>query len=250
MKSTVHFVFLTALRDRLFVSLIGLMVLTFAAAVYLGSAAVAEKQAMTAVYVGGGARVILVLGLIVFTSFHVERLYETREIEALLSRAISRESFVFSYWLGIALLALIFILPLAGVVLYFSLTWQGAVYWLLGVALESLIVIAFVMFAALSLERAVPTVFVSTGFYALARLAGFFTGIASAGKQDGVNAVANPIIEAIGYIAPRLDLVGQTRWLVYGPEGFSVVAVIIIQAMIYVPLLLCAAMFDLRRKHF
>jgi ABC-type transport system involved in multi-copper enzyme maturation permease subunit len=159
MKPTIRYVFVTALRDRLFISLLGLMLLTFAGAAYLGSAAIAEKQAMTAVYVGGAARVILVFGLIIFTAFHIERLYETREIEALLSRAISRESFIFSYWLGMVGLVVVAMLPVAAVVAYFSLTLEGAVYWLAGVLLEGFIVVAFAMFAALTLERAIPTVF-------------------------------------------------------------------------------------------
>jgi len=250
MKPTIHFIVVTALRDRLFVSILGLLGLTFAIAAYLGGGAVIETQAMTVVYIGGAARVILALGLIVFTAFHVERLYDTREIEAILSRAISREAFVFSYWLAMALIALLFLTPVAATIFFFGLSQPGALYWSASVFLESLIIVAFGLFCALTFERAIPTIFATMGFYALARLVGFLTGIAVHGSQAGLNSVANPIMEGIGYVAPRLDLVGQTRWLVYGPESFDVFVLIGLQAAIYVPLLLCASMFDLRRKHF
>ena len=250
MKPTIRFVIVTALRDRLFVSLLGLLAVTFGIAIYRGGGALTEAQEMTVVYAAGSARVILVLGIIVFVAFHVERLYDTREIEAILSRSISRERFVLAYWVGLAVIAFLLAIPVFAVIAVFCLNQAGAIAWSISVFLETLVVLAFALFCALTMERAIPTIFATVGFYALARLISFFTGIAIHGTQLGLNRAANPVVEALSYVVPRLDLAGQTRWLVYGPESQLILGLIAAQAIVYVPLLLLAGMFDLRRKHF
>jgi ABC-type transport system involved in multi-copper enzyme maturation permease subunit len=243
-------VIVTALRDRLFASLLGLLAITFGISAYLGGGAIAEAKEMTIVYAAGSARVILVLGIIVFVAFHVERLYDTREIEALLSRAISREKFVVAYWMGLAVIAVLLTAPVIALIGIFGISGVGAAIWSVSVFFETLIVLAFALFCALTLERSIPTIFATVGFYALARLISFFTGIADHGTQLGMNKLANPMVDALSYMIPRLDLAGQTRWLVYGSESHFVTGMIVLQAVIYVPLLLLAAMFDLRRKSF
>ena len=250
MTPTIRFVVITALRDRLFASLLGLLLLAFSVSAFLGSSAIIEQREMTVVYAAGAARMIVVLGLIVFAAFHVERLYETREIEAILSRAISRGTFVLSYWIGLAAITFCFIAPVAVAVLCLGLSQSGAAYWVLTIVCESGIVLAFALFCALTLERAIPTIFVVTGFYGLARLIGFFAGIADHGAQDGVNRILNPVLHGIFYAVPRLDLFGQTRWLVYGAEGSNIIALCLLQTVIFVALLLAAAVYDLRNKHF
>jgi ABC-type transport system involved in multi-copper enzyme maturation permease subunit len=250
MTPTIRFVVTTALRDKLFISLMGVLVLVFSISVFLGSGAVAEEREMTVVYAAGASRVVIMLALIIFTAFHVERLYETREIEAILSRAISREQFIFSYWLGLCTIACCFIFPVSAATFFLGLSHEGAVYWSLSILFEALIILAFVFFCAVILERAIPTIFVAVGFYGLARLIGAFANMAAHGTQLGVNRVANPIIEGIFYAFPRLDLLGQTRWLVYGADARDVIGIVAVQAAIYVALLLAAAMFDLRHKHF
>lgn len=250
MGPTIRFVVFTALRDRLFASLIAVSVVAFGIAVFLGSAAVVEAQEMMAVYAAGGVRVILAMGLTVFVAFHVERLHESREIEAILSRAISREKFVAAYWLGVTATAAIIIVPIVAFVAWISPSHLGALWWGATIAMECVIVVAFALFAALIMERAIPAIFATAGFYALARLIGFFLGIATQGRQLGANAVANPIFEGIAFAVPRLDLMAQTQWLVYGWDDSRIIGVLAVQTLIYVALLLAAACFDLRRKHF
>ncbi len=250
MKPTIKFVLITALRDRLFVSLLALLALAFGISTYLGGGAVAEAEQMTVVYSAGAARVLVILGLTVFVAFHIERLYDTREIEAILSRSISRETFVVSYWLAMVCVALLVIVPAIVVISLFQLSPDGTIYWSATILLEGMIMVAFAIFCGMSMERAIPTIFATMGFYILARMVGFFTGIAAHGKQSGMNQVANPIMEYVGYLVPRLDLAGQTRWLVYGVDGSEKFTLIALQGIVYIVLLLSAAIFDLRRKHF
>ncbi len=250
MKPTIKYVVLTALRDRLLTSLLIVLLMAFGIAAFMGSTAVAESREMTAVYAAGASRVILVLGLTVFVAFHVEKLHESREIEALLSRAISRETLVFSYWVGVAAVAVLIVGVLSAAVIYISPSRVGAMFWCATLLMESLIIIAFALASALIMERAIPAIFATCAFYALGRLVGFFLSIAVHGRQSGGNSVANPIFEGIALMIPRLDLMGQTRWIVYGLDQAAISIILPVQCLVYSALLLLTAMFDLRRKHF
>jgi hypothetical protein len=250
MGPTVRFVIITALRDRLFVSLLSLLAVVFGIALYIGGGAIFEKSEMALVFAAGAARAALVLGVTVFVAFHVERIYDTREIEAILARRISRASFIVSYWLGLVVAAVLLALPVLVFVGIFHLSIVGALWWCASLILEACIMLAFGLFAAITLERAIPTIFATIGFYGLSRLVSFVFGIATHGDQSGLNAVANPLFQTIALFIPRLDLFCQTRWLVYGPDLGEPGWIIPLQFAIYVPFLLTMTIFDLRRKQF
>lgn len=250
MIATLKFVLLTALRDRLFAGLFTLVAVGFAMAIYLGDAALVEKGQATVVYAGGAARTILILGLVIFQAFHIQRLYETREIEAVLSRALSRERFIVAYWAGFAVVALLLAAPIIALVMLFQSSFEGAIWWAVSLVLEAFIVIAFAVFAGITMEKAVPAVFATMGFYALSRLMSFFLAISASTPAAGINAITVPLSDMMSLLVPRLDLFAQTRWLVYGPGEIDSMLVLVAQAGLYVSLLLFAAMFDLRRKRF
>jgi hypothetical protein len=250
MKPTIRLILLTALRDRLFVSVICLELIVLAISLYLGNALIFEAQATALTIAAGAARLGIVFGVTVFAAFHVERLYGTREIEAILSRTVSRGRFMLSYWIALVIAATLLALPILVFAAVFHLSAQGAIWWSATLILECCIVLAFALFASIILERAIPAIFATAGFYLLARLLNFLSGITSHGQQSGANEVANPLFETIALLAPRLDLFAQTRWLVYGPEAGEALFWLPLQTVIYVPLLLLAADIDLRRKEF
>lgn len=250
MIATLRFVLLTALRDRLFAGLFTMVALGFALAIYLGDAALVEKGQTTVVYAGGAARTLLILGLIIFQAFHVQRLYETREIEAILSRAISRDQFILAYWAGFALVAVLLALPIIAFVMLFQWSGQGTVWWSLSLIMECFVVVAFAIFAGITLERAVPAVFATVGFYVLSRLMSFFLSISESTPREGINVITVPLSDFVALLLPRLDLFSQTRWLVYGPGAQESLTLLVVQTLVFVPLLLLAATFDLRRKTF
>lgn len=250
MKPTVRLVLITALRDRLFASLLGLEAVVLAAALFVGDSLFFEAQASALVFAAGAARVAVILGVTVFVGFHIERLYDTREIEAILSRTISRGGFIASYWLGLIAVAAVFIFPVVCFLAVFHMSAVGAVWWSVNLILECGIVLAFAMCVGIILERAIPTVFATAAFYALARLVSFFLGIVVNGDLDQINRATNPVMVAVAMVIPRLDLFSQTNWLVYGLGPQDKFYVMPLQAALYVPLLLFMAAFDLRRKDF
>lgn len=250
MKPTIRFVVLTALRDRLFASLLGILLLVFGVSLYVGDGAIFEKNEMVITFGAGAARAALALGLTVFVAFHVERIYETREIEAILARSISRARFIVSYWAGMVVVATLLALPVLLFVGFFSYSAPGAAWWCASFMMECCVIVAFALFSAVTIERAIPTIFATLGFYGLSRLVGFVIGIATHGQQNGLNRIANPLIEGISLLLPRLDLFCQTRWLIYGPDEGEALHLMPIQAVIFVAFILAMTIFDLRRKQF
>jgi hypothetical protein len=250
MKPTIRFVVITALRDRLFASLLAILVLLFGVALYVGDSAVFEKGEMAVTFGAGGARAIMALGLTVFVAFHVERIHETREIEAILARRISRARFIIAYWAGMVVVASLLALPVLLFVGAFSLSPVGAAWWAASFVLECCVIVAFALFTAVTLERAIPTIFATLGFYGLSRLIGFVVGIATHGKQEGINSLANPLIKTISLFLPRLDLFCQTRWLIYGPDAGEALHLLPIGAVTFVVFVLMMTIFDLNRKEF
>src|SRR5690606_5582037 len=101
----------------------------------------------------------------------------------------------------------------------FTFSLPGAAWWCGSLVLEACIVIAFGLFTAITLERAIPTIFTTLGFYGLSRLVSFVLGIATHGEQSGINRITNPLFEFIALFIPRLDLFCQSRWLLYGVDA-------------------------------
>jgi hypothetical protein len=204
---------------------------------------------MAIVLAAGTGRLILVVGLTVFAAFHIQALLETREIEAILARSISRTGFVISYWLGLSLLAVILTTAFGLLIATATRFTPGAFLWAGTLLAECTIVLAVVLFAALMLERATSAVLFTLGFYALARLMGFFVGIREAVDPTVVMRVAQRALDFVLLFIPRLDLFAQTRWIVYEPIG-QTTRFIGLETPLFLALVLGASVFDLRRKQF
>jgi hypothetical protein len=122
--------------------------------------------------------------------------------------------------------------------------------WSISLTLEALIVLAFALFAGLTFERATTTAFVTLSFYFFARLIGFFLGIRQATPSAGTNQIINPMIDALGLVVPRLDLLAQTNWLVYGFDATAIMPFVLLQSAIFICLALAATAIDFHRKQF
>jgi hypothetical protein len=51
-------------------------------------------------------------------------------------------------------------------------------------------------------------------------------------------------------LMPRLDLMTQTSWLIYGPGDVIDYAFIVMQALVFIALVLIASIIDLVRREF
>lgn len=255
MRATFRYVLLTAVRDRFPVAIIVALLAVTAISMLLAGSTLTEGRQTGLAYAGEFFRISLVLGLVTFVSFHVRRLHETREIEAILTRPISRSAFVIAYYAAFAVLATVLALLTAPMLIgALGAHGNGLAEWEGSMVLESWIVCALALFCAMALESATAAVLISLGFYVLGRTAQFFLAIAQsgtgAGSSEEVNASTHDVMAVVASIMPRLDLFGQSRWLVYGPGGGWGLNILLLQTAIYVPLLLVATTRDLRVRQF
>lgn len=254
MFTNIRYIFLTAIRDKLFAGLLLALILAALIASAMGNTALLEPEQMTLTLAAASLRSILVVGLIVFVCFHLRTAFQSREIDVLLSRPITRSNLVFSYWLGFALLALLLWLPAVGIVAWDAIDFkQGFVMWSLSLLLELWLVVAIALFAGFTLKSAVSSVLASLGFYVLSRMIGFFVATAKSGvlfSDALINEGFRFAIRGVSIVIPRLDFFGKSEWLIYGIPKMDDVWLFILQASIFIPLLIVAAIIDFKRKEF
>jgi hypothetical protein len=254
MNSILKYILLTAVRDRLYVGLFIILLAALGISSLLGSASLVEKSQTTIVYLAGSARTIFAVGMILFVCFYVRKAFENREVEFVLSKSISRHSFIFAYLLGFILVALLVIVPLSLLLFFMKANLVGLLYWVLSLILESLIIITFSLLAALILKSAVSAVMASLGFYIISRMMGFFVLSVkipqSLSDFASTDRILHSTLKIISIVFPRLDLYGKSEWLIYGAVNLTDIYVIIAQSIIYIPLMIFMAFYDFNRKQF
>ena len=254
MRSTIRYVLITAMRDKLFLALlIALLAAAYLSSV-LGSTAMVETAQMTLTFTAASARVMIMVGLIVFIGFHMRNAFDAREIDVLLSRPISRSAVVISYWLGFAAVATCLVFP-AVIIVYLLgiLNVSGFMIWALSLLLESYLVVSIALFAALTASSGVGTVLSALALYTISRMMGFFILTLHSGllfHMKEINTGAEWILTGISTIVPRLDFFAKSHWLVYGPKSYDDLYLFLLQAAVFVPLLIIAAVIDFKRKQF
>lgn len=257
MNGIIRYILLTASRDMLSLSLIAVLGITYGLGVFIGGASLSEEKQTAYVIFAGLTRLTLALGMIVFVCFHVRRAFENREIEAFLSKKISRASFMFGYWVGFALLPVIPVC-FAGIAIAASGgDIAGTALWAASLLAEQWIIIGFATAAAFILSSTAAATLACAVFYMISRLFGFFVAVIRDRMEQGygfsknIEGYSEQALHGISMLLPRLDLYAKTHWLVYGLDNqHEALYFFIIQSFIYVPLLLCMALYDFRRRQF
>lgn len=250
-RPLVLYVLTAALRDRLVMAMIITLVVGTSLAVFLGSAAIAEKQQFAMVFAGAGLRLAGVLGLVLFTVFFIRRSFDARDVDFILSRPVSRVEFLLSYAAGLSLLAL-GMAAAQTLCLYIiggNLFGPSHISWAVSLAFENIVMVNAALFFSMILSSAATAATATAGFYILARLMGQLLGIIdSTGKGTFIYNLMEYILQAISAVMPRLDLMAQTSWLIYSQT--VEISSILLQAAIFTILIITAALIDLVRRQF
>ncbi len=254
MFSNIRYVLLTATRDRLFIGLlVGILSAAYISNI-LGSTAMLETQQMAIAFTAASARVIIMIGIIVFIGFHMRNAFDAKEIDVLLSRPISRTTLVLSYWVGFAAVATCLVLPTVALVGFIgTLNQTGFWLWSVSLLLESLLVVSVALFASLTMKSGVGTVLASLAIYSLSRMMGFFLVATKSGnvfEKHQINVGAQWLMDAISLVVPRLDFFAKSSWLIYGARSYEDAALVLMQAAVFIPLLVAACVIDFKRKQF
>ncbi len=249
---TTRYVLAAAVRDRLILSMLIIMALGGALAVFMGTAAYIEKYQFVLVFSAAGIRILTVLGLVLFCVFFIRRSFDNKDVDYLLSRPISRISFILSHALAFSIIAALLAVA-ALITIYFSAPITFGTHhliWGLSLFFELMIMANAALFFAMVLPSASTSAMVVFGLYILSRTIGILLGITASGlaslpMMKGLSVV----MKFVSTIIPRLDLMAQTNWLIYGVENVSVLF-ICAQGLIFSGLLITAAMVDLVRRQF
>ncbi len=266
------YVLTAAFRDKLIITLILMILLGGSVSVFLGSASVTEQQAFAVVFGAGGLRFLGVLGIVLFVSFHMRRAFESKEVEFLLSRPISRTTYMVSHAMAFLVLAVLVgaaITVAIGVVGRPEL--HGLLLWGLSVMIELAIMASASLFFSMVMSSAAGSALACLGLYVLARMIGTILGIANIGTGSIVVDLLGYVMEVIAIVIPRLDLLAQTSWLVYGAaeldnsvefmrnasafsqnfmQSVGVLGFVLLQGIVFTALLTTASVFDLLRRQF
>jgi hypothetical protein len=247
MKMLFKFILLTALRDKLYLGLFVILCGVFGLSNLVGFSALSEEAQMQLVYFAFLSRLVIVCGMILFICFYINKSFENKEVEFILARPISRNTLILSYWCSFTLITLILLIPVTIVIILYNRSLIGLLWWIVSVVLELMLVSTFAITASLILSSAVMSVLATASFYFISRMMGFFVySVSIPSNMYSLNA----FLKILSSIFPRLDLFGKTEWLVYGAINTQDICVILLQSLIYVPLMLFVAFHDFNKKQF
>lgn len=249
----IKYVMTAARRDRLMMVLLLMVLVGGALSIFMGSSAINEQDRFALVFAATGLRFAGAASLILFIVFYIRRAFETRDIEFLLSRPVSRTAFICSHAAAFSILALI----IGGVVALsmFGISPRhnagGVVLWALSLEAEFVIMANAALFFAMVLPSATAGAMASIGLYVLGRLMGEILGIIYSGAYTHGYRFFALAMKPISMIVPRLDLMAQSSWLIYGTADSSIgPGYVLAQAVVYSLLLALAALIDLVRRQF
>jgi ABC-type Na+ efflux pump permease subunit len=244
-----RFVLLEARRGGLPWLAAGCVLVALGLATYLSRVALTESTALQAAAVAAFLRVCAVFLLATHAVSSTVRELNDKGLELMLSLPISRASYFLGRWTGYAVcaaaLALAFGLPL--------LIWSPApavALWSLSLALEGALVVSAALFFAMALGQAVPAIALTVAVYLLGRTMAAAQAIAQGPLADAtwVSRLAGHGLDMIALLAPRLDAVTRTEWLLYAAPAPGDYAMALGALAVYAVLLLAAGLFDFHRK--
>ena len=254
MKTILKYLLLSAIRDKLFLAIFLSIISAFAVSNLIGFTALSEEAYMQTAIFAGSAKIILIFGMVIFISFNVNKSFENKEIPFILSKDVSREMFIFSYWLGFNIISTFLLLIVMIILFAFSpVNFLGSLQWFLSLESEIMIISMFTLLSNLILQSAIFSIFLSSGFYIIAKLMGFFLDVFSSPSSNQIISfiitVSHFVLNIISSLIPRLDVFSQTKWLIYGPD-FYLFKIILLQSLIFIPIIFMMAFYDFKNKQF
>ncbi len=252
----IKYVLLAAIRDRMLWGVVAVSLLGVCLSIFSGSASIIEQDQFVVTYIAGGVRLLSLIGLVLFVVFYTRKSFDARDVEFLLTRPISRLSFVLSHMIAFLLLSLFAASFLALIVFVFSRTGSGLdgiLLWSFGVFLEFVIVSNTAFFFSMVLSSPVSAGLSTLGFYVLARMMGGLLAIADSNDLSGtfdIHKGMSFLMQMVAIFIPRLDLLVQTNWLMYGGIALSDWLMVIVQGSVFLALIATATIIDLKRRQF
>jgi ABC-type transport system involved in multi-copper enzyme maturation permease subunit len=220
-------------------------------AAFLHQVAITESRQVEATVVAAFLRLAAVFLAVAFVVTSMVRELNDKVLEIVLSHPVPRASYLLGKFVGFSaaalLLATLFSLPL----LLFAPALR-VLAWGTSLALELLVMTAVSLFGVLTLSQVVAALAAAAGFYILSRSIAAAQIIAASGAQSATwtDRLADRTLGAIAALLPSFDRMTRSDWLVASALDWPSLAGLAGAAIVYVTLIVAAALFDFHRQNF
>jgi hypothetical protein len=245
-----RYTLLEAWRNRLPLVVLAVIGALYVAGLFVRQLAITESAQVQIGFVASSTRIAAVFVIALYVLQGLAREAQDKIAEIIFSLDLPRAVYVAGKFLAYAGLcaavSAICALPIL------SLAPDAAPAWGASLMLELWLVAAASVFCMVSFSQLLPAATFVAGFYLLGRsiAAIQLMSTSTLAGSDWPAQGAALIADLLSLLLPRLDAFTQTAWLLNAEPVPITAASMVVQVLVYVFLLLAAAMFDLYRRNF
>ena len=246
-----RYTFMEAMRNRLLWLMLVFVVGAFGLAAFVGGVAITESAQFSSAFIGALLRLAAVFMLALFVISSMVREFDDKGFELVLSLPIRRSTYLLGKLAGFSLLALVVAAMCLPPLLVYAPAAQVAL-WGASLACELLLVTALSLLCLFSFRHVTVALAAVAIFYIAARSIAAISLIAHgtlAFQDPSARMLSRTLVDALAFLLPELHRFTSTDWLVYHGAGVQDLLPVLGQTVIYLALLVAAAMFDLQRKN-
>jgi ABC-type transport system involved in multi-copper enzyme maturation permease subunit len=246
-----RYTLLEAWRNRFLALVAALIVFLYVASLFVKELAITESAQIQTGFLAAAVRLVAVFLVALHVLQGLSRDFQDKGVEIILSLDLPRAGYVLGKFGGH--LVLVVAVSILCMLPFFTLSLPGAALrWGASLMLELSLVAAAAIFCMVTFSQLFGAATFVAGFYLLGRSITAIQLMSTstlAGTELGSRAAAF-LADAISFLLPRLDTFTQSAWLIGVPGVPHRFADAALQTLIYVALLLGAALFDLHRRSF
>ena len=250
MLTIAYFTLLEALRCRLLLLMLTVVAGLFGLAQFLGELSITETRQAQASITGSLLRVFSICATCLFVASSVLRELDDKGLDLILSLPLPRHAYLFGKLTGFAGFSLC-VAVLAALPLFLYAPAAAVGCWMLSLFCEQLLLAAFSLLCLLAFANISLAFTSAMAFYLLSRSTEALRLLSSAPalvSDANSQVLMNFLVNALALLLPDLHAFTRSEWLVYGVDA-GAVGTVLIQTLVYLPILLSAGLFDLYRKN-
>ncbi len=246
-----RFTLLEARRNRLVWLFLLLLAVAIALAVFMGSIAITESQAIRTSVLAAVLRIFAVFLLSLYVITSMVREINDKGMELTLSLPVSRTSYFFGKLSGYSMIAVLVSVSI-GLTLVFYAPFFQVFLWTISLFFELLIITALCLLCVFTFTQITVAITAVTVFYVLSRT---IDAIQLMSREPLIDPDSLPqvfitrSIDLLAYVLPDLYRFSPSEWLIYPNTMTGQILPIAVQTVIYLVLLVAAGLFDLYRKN-
>jgi Cu-processing system permease protein len=221
-------------------------------ALFLSQVAIAEVRETQATLAGTLLRATAVFITATFVVSAIVRELQERVVELILSRPVSRSTYVLGKVAGFSVACAALCLALFFAAALVSLP-MAAAAWSASLFVELLVVACASVFCSLALGQFVASLATVAGAYLLSRSISALGAVAASplAREPGwVDHVMQGVAVSLDAILPPLDRMADSAWLASGPPAMQDWLAPLAQSAVFAALLVAGTLVDFYRKNF